>query len=93
MQKNKMSKARPKGNPYLTFTGPFGPVQVLKSWQTNNAKPFGRWFVYCNGDLGDSYVYEVANYGELLAYDETVFTADEAAAVVAEARTAPKPVW
>jgi len=89
--KNVMAKSRKRGNPYLVFSGPFGEIQVLKSWQADNAKPYGRWFVYVNGDMGDSYVHDIVKYGTLLDYDRTVFTPEEINAVVRQARQAPAP--
>lgn len=67
--KNLMGKSRKKGDPYMVFSGPFGDTEVLKSWQGNDAKPYARWFVAVNGDMGDSYVSEIVRYGRLLFID------------------------
>lgn len=66
MPKNVMGKSRKLGNPYMVFVGgPFGPTEVLKSWQGDDTKPFARWFVAVNGDMGDSYVRDIVNYSRL----------------------------
>jgi hypothetical protein len=85
--KNKLGKARKPGNPYLIFIGgPFGPTEVLKSWQADNSKPYARWFVAVNGDLGDSYAGDIARYETLDYFDPAVLTEGEARAIVREAR-------
>lgn len=91
--KNLMGKARKPGNPYLVFDGPFGRTEVLKSWQADNSKPYGRWFVAVNGDMGDSYVYDIVQYGRLLDFDKDVFTQDEVNLILADAYKAPKAVF
>jgi hypothetical protein len=70
MAKNLMGKTRPKDNPYMIFEGgPFGDTLVLKSWQGDDTKPFGRWFVAVNGDMGDSYVGDIVAYGRVKYID------------------------
>lgn len=64
-----MGKTRPQDKPYMIFSGPFGPTKVLKAYAGDDTKAYGRWFVACNGDMGDTYVYDVVQYGELLYID------------------------
>lgn len=78
--KNLMGKSRKSDDPYLTFENDSGWTwKVLKSWQADNAKPYGRWFCevsspYTMGgaDLGDVYVYEVVRNGKLVGYDHNI---------------------
>lgn len=93
MAKNLMSKSRKVGDPYLVFDGPFGRTEVLKSWQGDDSKPYGRWFVAVNGDLGDSYVHDVVAYGTLLDFDRSYFSQEQVAAIMAQALRAPKAVF
>lgn len=95
--KNLMSKSRKADNPYLVFRNDEGwEWRVLKSWQADNSKPYGRWFcsvsspfTYGGADLGDTYVYEVVRNGKLVDYDHTVEGLLEQAST---AMQAPEPV-
>lgn len=89
--KNLMGKGRKPGNPYLVFSGPFGPTEVLKSWQGDDSKPFGRWFVAVNGDIGDTYVHDVVQYGALLSWDRDALSDEDVRAIIGRALRAPKP--
>lgn len=91
--KNLMGKARKPGNPYLVFDGPFGRTEVLKSWQADNSKPYGRWFVAVNGDMGDSYVYDIVHYGHLLEWDREALTDEYVREVYRAALKSPKAVF
>ena len=82
--KNLMGKSRKEDDPYLVFEGgPFGPTKVLKAWQTDHTKPFGRWFVAVNGDLGDSYTADILKYETLTFVDEKMFASADDPAVAA----------
>jgi len=79
--KNLMGKSRTEDQPYLTFKSLDGEWtwKVLKSWQADNAKPYGRWFcavsspmTYGESELGDVYVSEVVTYGRLVDYDHDI---------------------
>lgn len=61
--KNPAGKMRKQNQPYATWTDlrTGWKYKLLKSWQANNAKPYGRWFVsvttpYVTEEMGDSYV-------------------------------------
>jgi hypothetical protein len=74
--KNQMGKMRKEDQPYMIFEGgPFGDSKVLKSWQGDDAKPYARWFMAINGDLGDTYVSEVVSYGRLKYIDPVLVEA------------------
>lgn len=64
-----MGKTRPKDDPYMVWSGPFGPTKVLKAYSGDDTKPYARWFVAVNGDMGDSYVADVVGWGQLLYVD------------------------
>ena len=78
--KNLMGKSRKEDNPYLVFQNDAGWTwKVLKSWQADNGKPYGRWFcavsspmTYGESELGDVYVAEVMRYGRLVDYDHDI---------------------
>lgn len=65
--KNECRKTRPESNPYEVWKNNSGWTwKVLKKWQADDNKPFGRWFCavsspYTHGsyDLGDVYVSEI----------------------------------
>ena len=96
--KNLMGKMRTQDSPYLVFRNDSGwEWKVLKSWQANNAKPYGRWFcavtspmTYGSADLGDTYVAEVVRYGRLVDYDHSIEGLLEQAST---AMQAPEPVF
>ena len=81
--KNVMGKSRKPDNPYLVFESADGWTwKVLKSWQADNRKPYARWFCYVpspftfgSGDMGDTYVSDVVEYGSLTYADPSVFPA------------------
>lgn len=60
---------RTKDNPYEVWQGGDWTWNVLKKWQADDNKPFGRWFCnvvtpMCpNGELGDVYVSEIKGAG------------------------------
>ena len=64
---NPFAKTRPNDNPYEIWTSHDGSWQwyVLKKWQVDDNKPYGRWFCLVKtpyvpeGELGDVYVDEV----------------------------------
>lgn len=73
--KNLMGRSRPESDPYLVFEGgPFGPTKVLKAWQADHAKPYGRWFVAVNGDIGDTYTADILRHETLTYVDDKLFT-------------------
>ena len=60
---------RPKSEPYEVWQNAHGWTwNVLKKWQADDAKPYGRWF--CNvvtpfvpeGEMGDVYVSEIKQH-------------------------------
>lgn len=68
MARNKQLKMRDKSDPYEVWVSPDGQWKwkVLKKWQLDDNKPFGRWFccvsspfVGEDGSLGDCYVTDV----------------------------------
>lgn len=71
MSKNNFLKERNPNNPYEIWgNSPFLPNwewHVLKKWQTDDNKPFARWFclvktpIVLNGEIGDVYVSEIIN--------------------------------
>ena len=75
MSKNLQSKTRPKDKPYEVwqFKGWFW--WILKKWQADDSKPYGRWFclvktpIVPDGELGDVYVSEIKHVAEKI-YDE-----------------------
>ena len=69
MARTPMGKTRTTDDPYMIFSGPFGDTKVLKAYAGDDTKDFARWFVACNGDMGDTYVRDVVNYGTLLYID------------------------
>lgn len=59
--KNLCSKRRDISDPYLTWTLPNGGTcSLLKAYQANHAKPYGRWHIVVQHGLsdvrGDAYV-------------------------------------
>jgi hypothetical protein len=70
MARTLMGKTRPKDDPYMIYEGgPFGDTLVLKGYGGDDSKPYARWFVAVNGDLGDSYVADIVNYGRVKYID------------------------
>lgn len=67
MTKNLCAKTRPVSNPYEIWTTPDGTWRwaVLKKWQTNDDKPYARWFCFVTspmcpeGEYGDVYVADI----------------------------------
>jgi hypothetical protein len=66
--KNVAGKTRKLGNAYATWTDPQTgwQYQLLKSYQADNDKPYGRWFMavkspatFGSFELGDSYCHEM----------------------------------
>ena len=64
--KNTCAKTRPVSNPYEIWKNHSGWTwKILKKWQADDAKPFGRWFCHVSspfcpeGELGDVYVSEI----------------------------------
>ena len=68
---NPCAKTRPISDPYEIWVNDTGWTwKVLKKWQSDDTKPFARWFCavtspYTDGgyDLGDVYVSEITKYG------------------------------
>jgi hypothetical protein len=77
MAKNLMGKSRTKDNPYMIFENDSGWTwRILKSWQGDDTKKFGRWFVDASSpftmggsDMGDTYVHDVVNNAHLTYID------------------------
>ena len=66
MNKNLCGKMRKQDNPYEIWKNQQGWTwKVLKKWQADDDKPYGRWFClvtspYCpSGEMGDVYVSEI----------------------------------
>jgi len=64
--KNLCAKTRPKDQPYEVWKNAYGWTwNVLKKWQADDNKPFGRWFCFVTspmcpeGEYGDVYVSEI----------------------------------
>ena len=63
--KNLCAKTRPIDNPYETWVVNSWTWKVLKKWQSDDNKPFGRWFCFVTsplcpeGEYGDVYVSEI----------------------------------
>lgn len=75
MPRTLMGKTRPKGEPYMVYSGPFGPTEVLKAYSGDDTSYCARWFVAVNGDMGDSYVADIVTYGDLLFIDPVLVEA------------------
>ena len=91
--KNPAGKSRKLDNPYAEWTDPVNPdwsFRILKSYQGDNSKEYGRWFMavkspatYGTWELGDGYVREyrgsilrALNAG-IMKVDESVWEVDE----------------
>ncbi len=77
--KNLQAKTRPVDDPYEIWVGniPLGGNEVLniewrilKKWQADDDKPYGRWFTaarseatYGDWEYGDVYVQEIKDFG------------------------------
>jgi hypothetical protein len=65
--KNLCAKTRPKSDPYEIWTTDDGSWtwNVLKKWQTDDLKPYGRWYclvtspIVPDGEYGDCYVKDI----------------------------------
>ena len=76
--KNECGKTRPVDNPYEVWEGNGFTWHVLKKYQTperESANPNARWFVaakspftYGSWEYGDTYVSEIKEFGERVAY-------------------------
>lgn len=95
--KNLMGKSRKADQPYLVFEGSGWTWKVLKSWQGDDKKPYGRWFcdvsspfTYSGSDLGDTYVYDVVNHAYLTYIDPVLV---EAGYQPPKALEVPQPVF
>lgn len=61
-------KTRPKDNPYEIWVSGDWKWAVLKKWQANDDKPYGRWFCFVTsplcpeGEYGDVYVKDIKDY-------------------------------
>jgi len=76
MAKNKQLKMRKQNDPYevwKSFCGQF-EWKVLKKWQLDDNKPYGRWFCATKGpgtfgsyELGDEYVARIKREGYKVA--------------------------
>jgi len=72
--KNLCAKTRPVSNPYETWKSFDGSWTwlVLKKWQADDSKPFGRWFCLVKtpyvpeGEMGDVYVSEIKQNARLV---------------------------
>jgi hypothetical protein len=78
---NKERRVYKGEQPYAKWIDPRTGWQyeLLKSWQSDNDKPYARWFMRVNDDMGDTYVSELhstmrhANYTGQLEFDTTVW--------------------
>lgn len=66
MAKNLCGKMRKVDNPYEIWQAGDWTWRVLKKWQADDAKPYGRWFcavktphTFGSYDMGDVYVSEI----------------------------------
>lgn len=67
MAKNLCNKIRDKENPYEVWANPIAGWEwrVLKKWQADDNKPYGRWLCFVTspfcpeGEYGDVYVSEI----------------------------------
>ena len=74
---NHALKERKQDNPYEIWTNPQGwEWRVLKKWQVDDAKPYGRWFcavrspfTYGDFEYGDTYVKDVKENAILVYRD------------------------
>lgn len=75
--KNECGKARPVNNPYEVWRNNQGwEWRVLKKWQVDDNKPYGRWFcavkspfTFGSFDMGDVYVTDVKGYAVKVGFD------------------------
>lgn len=78
--KNECAKTRKVNEPYEIWKGSLMGMdcewRVLKKWQADDNKPYGRWFcavktVACGGgyDMGDVYVSEIKAQGSKVEFD------------------------
>jgi hypothetical protein len=90
--KNIAAKCRELNNPYASWVDPRTgwEFQLLKSWQADNSKEYGRWFMavrspatFGSWELGDGYLREYrysikcALDAGTLKVDESVWSVDE----------------
>ncbi len=72
--KNLCLKTRPRNNPYEIWESTDGrwKCHVLKKWQSDNLKPYARWFCevfspfVSEGEIEDVYVSEILEYAKLI---------------------------
>lgn len=77
MAKNECAKMRKVNAPYEIWTDGSWYWQVLKKWQADDNKPYGRWFCAVKSpftapsfDMGDVYVNEIKNNARKLSEQE-----------------------
>lgn len=70
--KNLAGRTRPQDKPYEVWVAPGFEWRVLKKYQTDDAKPYARWFCATMGpgtfgdfELGDAYVADITGYARL----------------------------
>lgn len=69
--KNLCAKTRLKDNPYEVWVADGWTWKVLKKWQADDSKPYGRWFCFVTspfcpqGELGDVYVKDIKGHAIL----------------------------
>lgn len=79
-KKNLCAKTRKPDDPYEIWASSDGSWEwhVLKKWQIDDDKPYGRWFckVYTpivpNGEMGDVYVKEIKQFARLISREESM---------------------
>ena len=103
MAKNLCAKTRDVDNPYLTLyaarTG--WTWRLLKSWQGDPEKPYGRIFCQVDSpfthglpDMGDTYVSDIVmgaanGFAQITQFADDVFDSPEQAAIALLGRTFP----
>ncbi len=77
--KNLCLKERKKENPYEVWANSSGWTwYVLKKWQVDDNKPYGRWMCFVtspfcpDGEYGDVYVKDIKGYAVKLPQSQTV---------------------
>lgn len=66
--KNLCNKERTKDNPYEIWEASGWKWAILKKWQTDDDKPYARWFCFVTspfcpgGEYGDVYVSEIKGH-------------------------------
>lgn len=76
---NLCGKTRPKNKPYEIWENSAGWTwKVLKKWQTDDNKPYARWFCFVtsphcpHGEMGDVYVQEIKSQAVKIFEDSII---------------------